>query len=673
IAELKRRMAIWTPELQSGFAKWYTEAKRGLQWTVLQPSTLQSKNGATLKSDGYGVVSSTGKLPAIDDYTIGGKADLRRITGIDIEAFASDALPSHGPGRSPNGNFVISTVRVKVGSQEIALARAVADHDQEDYGAAKVNGADPNFGWAVLPEIGKSHELILEFAKPVAVQQDTPVEVVIGQHWPGGEHLLGRFRVSLSDQDEPATAYVPPKIRGLLQVSGADGPAVQALKDYYRSIAPELEADRGRVAGLERDLAKLDDAIPTALVMQDRPHPGPLTAYVHSRGEFLSKTDLVTAAYPAVLSAAQPDVSNGLDKSERAAGVISPDSRRLFASSGTGPADESADKSAYSKAEADPAPRPSIEDNASPPAGPVLTRLDLAKWLVSRGNPLTARVEVNRLWEQFFGRGIVETSEDFGTQGSQPSDQPLLDWLACEFMDKGWNMKAMVRMIVTSSTYRQSSAATPALIEKDPQDVYLERGPRFRLDAETIRDTILTASGLISLKIGGPSVFPYQPDGVWDTPYNDEQWMESKGPDRYRRGLYTFMKRSSPYPAMLNFDGTSREECTVRRIRTNTPLQALALLNDEAMFEAAKALGVRMIKEGGSSTERKLSYGFLLCTGRRPTDAELTRLSAALTKLATAYRKDPADAKKLAATPEQAAWTMIGNVLLNLDETVTKG
>ncbi|MFI5385405.1 MAG: DUF1553 domain-containing protein [Fimbriimonadales bacterium] len=644
MAEIQRRLAAWTPELNAGYTKWLEDSKKGPAWTVLQPDRLTSKNGATLSIDGFGVITSNGKLPSLDDYTLSGKAGLTHLSGISIEAIADSSLPSRGPGRSANGNFVVSHVKVSAGGVSQPLSRAVADYEQKAFGAARVFSNDRDAGWAVLGATGKSHEIVLELAKPIDVQPDTPVEVVIEQHWSGGEHLLGKFRVSLTQSEHPAMLFLPRQIRELVAVSSHGDAGDRALKDYFLTVAPMLDPDRAKLAQLRKDLAMLESKIPTALVMKDKPHTGPLTAYVHQRGEFLSPTELVTAGYPAALCQTTP------------IGLIGP-------MSPIGPTSPP-----------DPAPVPHINDNGdSKVTGSALTRLDLAKWLVSRENPLTARVEVNRLWEQFFGRGIVETSEDFGTQGARPSHPELLDWLACEFMDKGWDMKAMVRLIVTSATYRQSSDASPALEEKDPQNILLARGPRVRLDAETIRDSLLADAGLLSTKIGGPSVYPPQPAGVWDTPYNGEQWMESKGEDRYRRGLYTFVKRSSPYPTFLNFDSTSRESCTVRRIRTNTPLQALAMLNDKVVLEAAKALGNRMQTEGGDQHTQRLAYGFRLCTGRRPTTVEIGRLDRLFKQLVATYGKDPASANKIAGTTLDAAWTMVANVLLNLDETVTKG
>ncbi|HEU0176921.1 MAG TPA: DUF1553 domain-containing protein, partial [Blastocatellia bacterium] len=243
----------------------------------------------------------------------------------------------------------------------------------------------------------------------------------------------------------------------------------------------------------------------------------------------------------------------------------------------------------------------------------------------------------------------------------------------------GWSMKSLVRLIVTSSTYRQSSATTPALLEKDPYNRLLARGPRFRMEAEMIRDMALAASGLLSRKLGGPSVFPLQPEGVWKSPYSSERWTVSKGEDRFRRSLYTFVRRSAPHPAMMSFDATSREYCTVRRVRTNTPLQALTTLNDEAAMEAARGLARRMIEEGGDDLNARLIYGFRACVARTPEGKEIERLTALYRRQLDNFAANAVEAGKIArdhstkaSAAESAAWTMVANVLLNLDETLTK-
>jgi hypothetical protein len=324
--------------------------------------------------------------------------------------------------------------------------------------------------------------------------------------------------------------------------------------------------------------------------------------------------------------------------------------------------------------------------NASGSDGPSSpNRLDLARWLVSPDDPLTARVAVNRLWTQLFGTGLVETEEDFGTQGELPSHPELLDWLATEYIRLGWDTKAMLKLLLTSQTYRQSAKVTLEKLTKDPHNRLLSRGPRYRLEAETVRDQALALSGLLSRKFGGPSVFPPQPSGLWQAAFNGQRtWATSKGDDKYRRGLYTFLRRTIPYPSMATFDAPSREFCLVRRIRTNTPLQAFVTLNDPVYVEASQALARRIVHEGGETTEDRVRYGLRLCLCRPPRAEQVRQLvklfkseqnnlatdSAAATKLATeplGRLPDGADAAAM------AAWTVVANVLLNLDGVLTKG
>jgi hypothetical protein len=309
-----------------------------------------------------------------------------------------------------------------------------------------------------------------------------------------------------------------------------------------------------------------------------------------------------------------------------------------------------------------------------------VNRLGLARWLVDGDNPLTARVAVNRLWEQLFGRGLVETSEDFGTQGALPSHPELLDWLATEFVEKGWSQKKLLRTIVLSATYRQSSAVPAGLAERDPYNRLLARGPRLRMEAEMIRDVALASSGLLNREMHGPSVFPVQPDGIWNMPYNSDRWVTSDGDDRHRRSLYTFWRRTSPYPSAMTFDATSREFCTVRRVRTNTPLQALTLLNDPASFDAARALGRRMLGAGQSPRDGVL-LGVKLVLSRTASASEIDRLIALHDRELEHFIARPDAATQVAGNPQRAnpqaaadlaAWTIVANTLLNLDEAVTK-
>jgi hypothetical protein len=371
------------------------------------------------------------------------------------------------------------------------------------------------------------------------------------------------------------------------------------------------------MAALEKDLDHL--GIPTAMIMREQPGASVRpAAYIRERGTFTSPGELVYADVPSAFN---------------------------------------------------PLPK-----------GVTPNRLALARWLVSEDNPLTARVTVNHFWETLFGRGLVETSEDFGSQGDPPSHPELLDWLATEFMQNGWSMKKIQKLMVMSATYRQDSHVTPALAARDPYNRLYAHGPRFRVESEMVHDMVLAESGLLSSKMYGPSVFPYQPNGVWDIPYSSDKWIESPGEDSYRRSVYTFIRRSAPYPSLVTYDATSREFCTVRRVRTNTPLQALTSLNDPFFFDAARAMAKRMTAEGGSSIESQIDYGYRLAVSRPPSETERKRVLAFYNEQLAAYQKDPpAAAHTLAAksdpptnAPQMAALTMVANVLLNMDESITK-
>ncbi len=310
-----------------------------------------------------------------------------------------------------------------------------------------------------------------------------------------------------------------------------------------------------------------------------------------------------------------------------------------------------------------------------------VTRRDLARWLLSEENPLTARVAVNRMWQEFFGRGLVRTSEDFGTQGDSPSHPQLLDWLAREFMDGGWSMKRMHKLIVMSATYRQSSEDRPELVERDPENSWVARQARLRVPSEVLRDSALFAGGLLAPEIGGPSVYPPQPKGVaeltydWDT----ERWPESKGPDRYRRGLYTFFRRTAPYPQMMIFDAPDSHRAASRRRRSNTPLQALNLLNDEVLLEAARGLALRVITGSPPDWGKRLDRMFQITLSRPPSGPEAAELLQSYRRQTLLLRQSPADVTRLVQVdwsdhdPVQiAAWTGLGRILMNTDEFITR-
>jgi hypothetical protein len=322
-----------------------------------------------------------------------------------------------------------------------------------------------------------------------------------------------------------------------------------------------------------------------------------------------------------------------------------------------------------------------------PPDKPA-NRLTLAEWLLQPDHPLTSRVAVNRFWQLLFGVGLVKTSEDFGSQGESPSNPELLDWLATELVRSGWDVKGMLKLMVTSSTYRQTSKVSKELHERDPENRLLARGPRVRLQAELVRDNALAVSGLLSPQIGGPSVLPYQPAGLWEElafgdVYSYQNYVQDHGDKLYRRSMYTFWKRTAPPATLTIFDAPDREKCASRRPVTNTPLQALALLNDPTYVESARVLAQRTLKEAGPNSDQRLRYAFRLATARYPEPRELAALRAAYTKQSAIYAGDPESAAKLltigesprdAAIPaaQLAAWTNVCSIILNLDETITK-
>jgi hypothetical protein len=453
--------------------------------------------------------------------------------------------------------------------------------------------------------------------KPFGLGPGTLLTIRLKHEMRHASRNIGRFRLSVTSISDPASiARLPARVAPILEIPPAERTAEQRnqLAAAYRAISPLLQPTRDRLAEAKKSLQNL--GILTSLIVRERNADVPST-YMHVRGSYLAVGDKVYAAVPAVFS---------------------------------------------------------------PPPKSKPSRLALAQWLVDDDNPLTARVQVNRFWETIFGHGIVETSEDFGSQGERSTHPELLDWLATEFMRQGWDVKKMIRLMVTSATYRRSSRVTPDLLEKDPYNRLLARGPRFRVEAEMVRDIALASSGLLSPKIGGPSVFPYQPEGVWDLVYNDDKWVMSESDDRYRRGIYTFVRRSAPYPSLITFDAPSREFCTVRRVRTNTPLQALTTLNDPVFFEAAQALARKIMSDAGSDPPAGVVYAFRRCLTRRPKPEEVTRMLAFYNLQLDRFRKDSKAAGEVikgskgptSQAPELAAWTIVSNVLLNLDETITK-
>jgi mono/diheme cytochrome c family protein len=628
-----------TPELAAAQDEW--EAKQHVApWKALDVVEAKSTGGAFLKKQPDGSFLATGTNPPNDTYTIISKTDLPRITGIRLEVLPDKSLPKRGPGRGSSGNFILSRIDLSAGptddtgqNRPVPLTHATADFTQPQFAIASViaDKGNQKQGWAVAPQMGKPHTAVFETAQDVSFDSGAALTISLShQSKEFPDHNIGRFRLSVTDSPRPLRASTLPENIAEILAKPRENREEQdkkALAAYYRSIAPVLAPVRGKLAEAQK---QFDEYPKTSLVMQELSQPR--ESFMHVRGAFLSLGDKVVSGTPA-----------------------------LFREEMRQPARD---------------------------AKRIPNRLDLARWLVSTDNPLTARVTVNRIWEQYFGTGIVATSEDFGTQGERPVNEPLLDWFAVEFMHPSsgghpWSMKSIHKLIVMSATYRQSSDLTPQLLERDPYNRLLARGPRFRLPAELIRDQALAVSGLLSEKMGGPSVFPLQPDGIWHSPYSGDRWMTSPGEDRYRRGIYTFIRRSAPYPEFMAFDMTTHEAICTRRSRTDTALQALTTLNDPAFVQPAAALARRVMAEGGEDGEARATFAFRTVLARKPEPKELDRVIALHDQMLQKYEADSKAAKELATSglsappkdanvPQLAAWTVVSNVLLNLDETLTK-
>jgi hypothetical protein len=630
IDRLNDEMRVDTPALEQAQALWEQtmRAEPAAQWTVLRPTSAVSTGGVSLTTAPDGSLLAGGANPGEAIYTIEATLTLPRVTAVRLEALPDSSLPKGGPGRDPYGNFQLNGFEVDADGTTLAFAAIKAD---DSAGSANLDTFFPQTlsrdvyaprGWRIdasRQDTRLARQIVFTLDRPWTPGSRARIRLrhqgaAVGQS-------IGRFRLSVTASASPERVVeIPMRLRPILDIARADRTDQQQrdLAAFYRTVAESLKPTRDRIAGLQKELRAL--GIPTALVMRERASYERPSAFIRRRGIFTDRGEQVFAGLPEILH--------------------------------------------------------SLGDDQMP------NRLGLAHWLVDARNPLTARVAANRAWEQFFGRGIVETSEDFGTQGTPPSHPELLDWLATELTGSGWRMKGLHRTIVLSATYRQSSNAAQSLVERDPYNRLLARGSRTRLEAEMVRDVALAASGLLSRKIGGPSVFPPQPDGIWDIPYSSEKWTLSEGEDRYRRGLYTFIRRSAPYPSLITFDATSRDHCTVRRVRTNTPLQALTTLNDEAFFEAAQALAARTLRETPPPVTNpgRAAYAFRLAVTRTPRPAEIDRIVASYTRQLDRFRTDPGAAQRTIEghavggvdPAEQAAWTLVANALLNLDEALTR-
>jgi hypothetical protein len=636
LAQVSKELDVPRPALSAGQARWEARARDELakaapEWLPVRPKSAESKGGARLLVQDDLSVLSTGNNPAKDTYFVTLPAVRGPVTAIRLEALAHSSFGNQGLSRG-DGNFVLTGFEVaavtgKGGPRPVKLARALADFSQKGHPIEALVAGPSKTGWAVEGHKRRGDRTaVFVFAKPVPGGPDTALVVKMTHASPHPQHNIGRFRLSLTSAKAPSLSGklgLPlPVVEALLEQPARRSPAQKAaLAAHYRTIAPELVALRTRLADLRREKAALEAKLPSTLVSMAGP---PRVMRVLPRGNWLDDSGEVVS----------PGVPTAL-------GPLSVTGRRA-------------------------------------------TRLDLADWLTAPNNPLTARVFVNRLWKQLYGQGLVSTLDDFGAQGAWPTHPELLDFLAVDLRESGWDVKRLVRLMVTSATYRQSSAAPEPLRQRDPYNKLLARQGRWRLDAELVRDNALAVSGLLVPRLGGPSVKPYQPAGYWAyLNFPRRQYVADRGPDQYRRGLYTYVQRTFPHPSLLAFDGTSREECTVERPRSNTPLQALVLLNDPTHVEAARALAERVLTHGGKDDEARLSYAYRQALQRAPRPAEAAVLKGLLARHLAQYRADKAavdDLLKIGQAPvsagvdraELAAWTSLTRTLLNLHETITR-
>ena len=602
------------------------------QWEVVHPASAVSTGGATIRVDGDGTMLVAGTIPKQDVYEVTFQSPLADVTAVRVEVLPHPSLPETGPGLGANGNFALSEAELYVRPADAdpaadldqfrrTIDQARADHSQENFPIDHAIDGDLATAWSINVPAGSMHvRRTATFLTPLPIaEQDAQLTLKLVHETPQQDNYqIGCFRLWVTRASRDALLLTD-ELRSALATVPAKrtNEQSQQLREFFLNSDSEWLAAKERVTALTKQHTNLKAAVTTTLVMRELEQPR--ETHIMIRGDFLRKGARVAPGVPAVL----PGMSVDADR---------------------------------------------------------FTRLEFAQWLVSPENPLTARVQVNRIWQRFFGVGLVETENDFGTQGSLPTHPELLDWLAGEAQRLGWSRKRLLRLIVTSATYRQSSAIRRDLEEQDPRNKLLARQSRIRLEAEVIRDVCLSAAGLLSDKMGGQPVFPPQPEGIYLFTQSNKGWKESTGEDRFRRGMYTQFWRSSPHPMMPTFDAPDANSACTRRIRSNTPLQALTLANDRCFIEFAQGMAVRCLQQSAPDDDARLSYAFRCAVSREPAAEELERLHTLLQAERSAYGRNPEAAKEIAPSSlpdgvdqtEAAAWTGVSRVLLNLDEVITR-
>ncbi|GAB5445097.1 MAG: PSD1 and planctomycete cytochrome C domain-containing protein [Fuerstiella sp.] len=636
ISNLQQQLKTQTPELDEAFATWIAaqqqkQAQAGDIWKTADVVDMKSAAGQRLSLQADGSILTSGPNPKHDTYRIVLQPAPGSIRALRLETLRHDSFVKKSLSRG-NGNFVLSSVHVgllKQPDQEaspVAIGKATASYAQKEWPVKHLLDDKDESGWAVDGHQSSDRDpiAVLHLAQPLKLAEGDRLIVELRQQ-AVDFHNIGRFRLSTSSYGNPsfdnnATDVPSSLLAALLKWPKTEAAETEKLAEHFRSVTPLLQQQRTDLAAAEQQKKELEKQIPETLITQTQE---PRTIRVLARGNWMDDSG----------AEVQPQVPHFLNPVQ------------------------SADRA---------------------------TRLDLAQWFLDEDNPLVARVFVNRLWQQFFGRGLVKSADDFGSQGSWPTHPELLDWLAVEFRESGWNVQHMIRLIVSSDAYRRSSETTPALKEADPFNKWLARQSRYRIDAELVRDNALAVSGLLVRQAGGPSVKPYQPEGYWaHLNFPKRSWQPDKGDDQYRRGLYTYWCRTFLHPAMRSFDAPTREECTVERPRSNNSLQALVLLNDPSFVEAARALASRVLIEGGTSVDQRLDFLFKVCLSRTPRPEETEILKQTLQNQRSEFASQPAAAEKLlnvgqapvpdnVDTVELAAWTSVSRIVLNLHETITR-
>ncbi len=627
LGEQLQQRAAELSSVQGEWEKQALSASGDAPWKPLTPVEMKAAH-QTLKLLDDGSIFATGENPRNDTYTLKLKTEVESIAAIRLDALKHESHTHGGLGRSDSGNFVLTEIEIQVQRpgevqpSPVKIASAEATYEQGDHTVARAFDGKAGTGWAVWEgrPVDREHRAVFRFAEPLAAGKGAMLTVVLKHDSPHVSHNIGRFRLAASSLPEAKLdGHNAPLIVALSTPAEKRTNEQRAeLAAAHRAADPAYARLLAQQSELQKSVSSLRSSIAKVMVMEDMPQPR--KTFMLTRGLYTKPGAEVTAGVPARL--------------------------------------------------------PQLPDGAT------ANRLALARWIMSDENPLTARVTVNRFWQQFFGIGLVKTTEDFGVQGEIPVQQDLLDWLAADFRQHGWDVRRLVRQIVTSHTYRQSSKIVPAMLERDPGNRLLARAPRFRLPSAMLRDQALAASGLLVRQVGGPPVKGYQPTGVWEeATFGGKRYEQDRGAALYRRSLYTFWRRIIA-PTMF-FDNASRQTCSVTMLRTNTPLHALLTLNDVTFVEAARALAERVLLIEGADNARRIDEVYRRLLSRLATEKEQSILLAALHHSHGEFQADPEAAKKLLAVGESkrneqldplehAAWASLALAVMNLDEALTK-